>query len=116
MREPQSSRFWKVSSRPHGEQTLTKTDYDNYSSPKLGNGNCLILDSTNAAWLQYPTIQNGTNRFSIPTGSLMFWFASSWSSTNEGGTGPGDWGRLVEIGAYTTNASYGWLSLFLDPS
>jgi len=45
----------------------------------------------------------------------MFWVApTSWSGTNEGGTGPGEWGRLLEVGAYTTNASYGWWSLYLD--
>jgi hypothetical protein len=85
--------------------------------PYLGDGNCLLLDSTNNAWLQYPTSQNGTNRFSTARGSVTLWIASSsWSSTNAGGTGPGTWGRLLEIGAYTTNASYGWESLFLDPS
>jgi hypothetical protein len=87
------------------------------NEPYLGDGNCLLLDSTNNAWLQYPTSQNGTNRFSTARGSVTLWVASSsWSSTNAGGTGPGTWGRLFEIGAYTTNASYGWESLFLDPS
>jgi hypothetical protein len=45
----------------------------------------------------------------------MFWFApGSWSGTNEGGTGPGDYGRLFEVGAYTTNSSFGWWSLYVD--
>ena len=39
--------------------------------PYLGDGNCLLLDSTNAAWLQYPTIQNGTSRLTISAGSVM---------------------------------------------
>ncbi len=45
----------------------------------------------------------------------MLWFSPSWSGTNAGGTGPGVWSRLVEAGAYTTNASYGWWSLYVDP-
>jgi hypothetical protein len=45
----------------------------------------------------------------------MFWFAPFWSGTNEGGTGPGQWARLIEVGEYTTNASYGWWSVYTDP-
>src|SRR5712691_4556899 len=59
----------------------------------LVDGNCVLLDSTNAAWLQYSTTQNRSNRLTVATGSVMFWFASSWSGTNAGGSGPGDWGR-----------------------
>jgi hypothetical protein len=46
----------------------------------------------------------------------MFWFAPNWIGTNAGGTGPGEWSRLIEVGAYTTNASYGWWSLYTDPA
>jgi hypothetical protein len=44
------------------------------------------------------------------------WFSPAWSSTGVhiGGHGPGHWGRLFEVGSYTTNASYGWLSLYTD--
>ena len=41
----------------------------------------------------------------------MFWFAPYWAGTNEGGTGPGQWSRLIEVGSYTPDASYGWWSL-----
>ena len=44
----------------------------------------------------------------------MFWYAPWWSSTNAGGTGPGDWGRLIEVGSYTPDSSYGWWSIYLD--
>src|SRR5437899_3186612 len=30
--------------------------------PYLGDGNCLLLDSADAAWLQYSLTQNATNR------------------------------------------------------
>ena len=40
-----------------------------------------------------------------PTGSRA-------SVTN--GTGPGQAGRLIEVGTYTTNASGGWWSIYLD--
>ena len=44
----------------------------------------------------------------------MFWFAPGWSSTNAGGTGPGEWGRLIEVGSYTPDSSYGWWSIYVD--
>jgi hypothetical protein len=82
-----------------------------------GAGNSLLLDSTNAAWLQYNTVEgDGTTNLTIRSGTVMFWFSPSWSGTNAGGSGPGEWGRLIEAGYYTTNASYGWWSLYVDPA
>ncbi len=82
----------------------------------LGDFYAPVLDSTNAAWLHYNiTEADGTNHFKVDRGSVMFWFAPDWSGTNQGGTGPGEWSRLIEIGSYTTNASYGWWSVYTDP-
>src|SRR2546430_3508284 len=47
-------------------------------------------------------------------GSLEFWFRPDWSSANNGGSGPGTFGRLIELGAYTGDASLGWWSLYVD--
>jgi Concanavalin A-like lectin/glucanases superfamily/Bacterial TSP3 repeat len=47
---------------------------------------------------------------------VLFWFRPHWSSTSQGGTGPGNWSRLLEVGAYTTNASHSWWSIYLDPA
>jgi hypothetical protein len=92
--------------------------FTNIANVPGGNGNALEIDSTNAAFLQYHVVEtNGVTNLLVDHGSLMFWFRpnwSSWSSTNLGG-GPGDWSRLIEAGAYTTNASYGWWSVYLDP-
>jgi hypothetical protein len=75
-----------------------------------------MLDSTNAAWLHYNITENdGTNHFKVERGSVMFWFAPNWSGTNQGGMGPGEWSRLIEVGSYSTNASYGWWSIYTDP-
>src|SRR6266498_3545761 len=83
--------------------------------PYLGDENALLVDSTNApAWLQYNISEGGTNRLRVDIGSLMFWFAAAWSGTNLGGTGPEQWGRLIEVGSYTEDASYGWWSLYLN--
>jgi hypothetical protein len=79
--------------------------------------NALQVDSTNPAWLQYNVIESdGHTNLPITYGSVRFWYLPNWSSTNQGGTGPGVWGRLIDVGKYTTNASYGWWSLYLDPA
>jgi hypothetical protein len=89
--------------------------FTNLSASILGNGTALVLDSTNAAWLRYNVTEtNGSNNLTVNQGTVMFWFAPNWSGTNQGGIGPGQWGRLIEAGYYTTNASYGWWSLYLD--
>src|SRR6266487_2935533 len=84
--------------------------------PYLGDDNALLLDSPDPAWLQYNISEGGTNRLTVDRGSLMLWFAASWSGTNVGGTGCGEWGRLIEAGEYTADASYGWWSLYLSPA
>jgi hypothetical protein len=91
--------------------------FTNLSVSTLGDGTAVVIDSTNAAWLQYNVTEtDGTNNLRVDNGTVMFWFAPSWAGTNEGGTGPGQWGRLIDVGSYTTNASYGWWSLYIDPT
>lgn len=90
--------------------------FTNLSSSTLGNGPALVVDSADPAWLQYNVWEeDGTTNLCLDQGSLVWWFAPFWSGTNEGGTGPGEWSRLIEVGAYTTNASVGWWSVYTDP-
>jgi len=91
--------------------------FTNLAFSHLGNGASLIADSTNAAWLNYNICEptNGATNLTLDVGSVMFWFApGSWSSTNAGGNGPGEWGRLLEVGGYTPDSSYGWWSIYVD--
>src|SRR5205085_9582079 len=69
--------------------------------------------SSNNSVLQYREIEtNGvTTNIVCQNGTLYLWFLPNWNS----GTGPGTYGRLLEMGSYTTNASVGWFSLYLDP-
>jgi hypothetical protein len=91
--------------------------FTNLSASDLGAGTALVVDSTNAAWLRYKVVESdGSTNLAIGRGSVMFWFAPNWAGTNEGGTGPEVSGRLIEVGSYTTNASYGWWSLYVDPA
>ena len=100
-----------------GHAPITFTNLTSSSMGNIYNGYSLTLDSINPAWLRYNVLEgDGTTNLTIETGSVTFWFAPNWASatTNQNGSGPGDWGRLLEVGAYTTNASYGWWSLYLD--
>ena len=91
--------------------------FTNLSVSDLGAGAALVVDSPDPVWLQYNVIENdGTTNLSVDQGSVIFWFAPNWAGTNEGGTGPGEWSRLIEVGSYTEDASYGWWSVYLDPA
>ena len=76
----------------------------------------LELDTNVPAWLIYNVYESdGTTNLTVDSGSVTFWFApSSWASTNAGGMGPGEAGRLLEVGSYTPDSSYGLWSIYVD--
>ncbi|HEY3763389.1 MAG TPA: LamG domain-containing protein [Verrucomicrobiae bacterium] len=92
--------------------------FTNITSSLFGDYTSLIIDTNIPASLQFNTTEaDGTNEIAVSTGTVAFWFAPDWDSVGDdyGGNGPGEWGRFVEIGSYTTNASYGWWSILTDP-
>ena len=89
--------------------------FTNLSVSHLGDGTALVVDSPDPAYIEYPVYSDGAPNITIDTGSWMFWFMpTSWASANTNGSGLGVPGRLIELGSYTTNASVGWFSLYLD--
>jgi hypothetical protein len=89
--------------------------FTNLSLSNLGNGASLVVDSTNPAWLQFNVMETNLTNLTVDAGTVMFWFApGSWSSTNQGGTGPGEYGRLLEAGGYTPDSSFGLWSIYVD--
>lgn len=85
--------------------------------PGSGNGSAATVDfgNTNAAWLQYSLVEtNGHTNLITSSGTLTFWFCPNWSSLDKGGTGPGGYARLFEVGTNTIGATNGWWSLYLD--
>ena len=89
--------------------------FTNLAFSYLGNGAALVVDTNVPAWLQYNVVEtNGATNLTVDIGSVTFWFAPDWSSTNQGGLGPGEWGRLFEAGSYTPDSSYGWWSIYVD--
>jgi len=88
--------------------------FANLNNPPGFDGNALQVDSTNAAWLQYNIVElDGTTNLTFREGSIEFWILPDWNS----GTGPGDWGRLIDVGAFSTNTSTSsdWWSLYVSP-
>jgi len=107
------------------DHTNWTSDYDyapvtftNLGFSQLGNFRSLVMDTNVPVLLQYHVQEaDGTTNFTPDIGTVMFWFATgSWSGSNVGGSGPGDYARLFEVGSYTTNSSYGWWSLYVDPA
>jgi len=90
--------------------------FTNLDNPAGFDGNALQVDSTNAAWLQYNIIEDdGFENLTFDQGTIELWVLPDWNSTTNGGTGPGDWGRLIDVGAYSTNAPSSWWSLYFTP-
>jgi Bacterial TSP3 repeat/Concanavalin A-like lectin/glucanases superfamily len=81
------------------------------------DGNGVLIASNGPAFLQYQTIEaDGSTNLTLPSGTISFWFSpTNWSGTNAGGTGPGTWGRFLEVGAGTTNMNAQFFSLYTDP-
>jgi hypothetical protein len=91
--------------------------FTNLAYSILGDFQSLVVDTNVPAWLQYNVYESdGTTNLTVDNGTLTLWFAADWSSTDQGGSGPGEYGRLFEAGAYTTNSSYGWWSIYVDPA
>ena len=90
--------------------------FTNLAYSNLGSGASLVVSSNLPAWLQFNVVEtNAATNLTISAGTVMFWYApSGWSSTNAGGTGPGEWGRLFEVGSATSDSSYGWWSIYVD--
>ena len=90
--------------------------FTNLAFSNLGDGASLVVDTNVPAWLQYYVYEptNAATNLTVDVGSVTFWFGPDWASTNSGGTGPGEWGRLFEVGSYTPDSSYGWWSILVD--
>jgi len=100
------------------DEGFNPVSFTNITSWMFGDFTSLIIDTNVPAWVQFNTTEaDGTNEIAVSTGTVAFWFAPDWGSVGDanGGSGPGESGRFIEIGSYTTNASYGWWSIFTDP-
>ena len=86
--------------------------------------NAVLIDSTNAAILKYRDVEtNGNANINLRSGTVRFWFKPDWSSVDQGGTGPGGNGRLIEMGncslhlptnSYVVYFTNGWWGLYFN--
>ncbi|MGH7979143.1 MAG: LamG domain-containing protein [Limisphaerales bacterium] len=91
--------------------------FTNINYSYLGDFNSLVVDTNVVAWLQYNVYESdNTTNLTVDSGTVTFWFGPDWSSADDtnGGFGPQEYGRLFEVGGYTTNSSYGWWSIYVD--
>lgn len=87
--------------------------FSNVGASWLGDGTAAVFNETNS-WLQYNVIEeDGATNLTVDFGSMIVWFAPNWTGTNEGSTGPGVWGRLLEVG---DSSGSGLWSLYVDPA
>jgi hypothetical protein len=100
------------------DQGYSPISFTNLSWSNLGDGWSLVVNTNGVpAWLNYDIIQptNGaTNLVLNGPGSITFWYAPDWSSGTNGGTGPGQWAQLVNVGEWTSNATYGYWGISVD--
>jgi len=98
-----------------GYAPLSFTNIDNIDD---WDRNALQVDNSDPAWLAYKVVENdGHTNLTCDRGTISFWFIPNWESTNiDSGTGPGNWAQLIDVGRWTSNATYGWWSLYLNPA
>jgi hypothetical protein len=81
------------------------------------SGYALQVGGLPPALLRFPMVESdGHTNLNCQVGSVRFWFRPlAWSSQGDGGQGPGTWARLLEVGAFTDNARFGWWSVHVSP-
>ncbi len=110
--------FWSFQDNTYWTSDLgyAPVSFTNLNFSNLGNGRSVVVDTNLPAWLQYNVYENdGTTNLTVDAGTVMFWYApGDWAGTNHGGSGPGEYGRLFEVGGYTPDSSYGLWSIYVD--
>ncbi len=91
--------------------------FTNLANVAAGDGNCLLLDTTNSApaFLLYSRVgSTGTNVVNLTNGTISLWFNPDWSSSDQtNGTGPGTFADLLSVGQWDTNGQGFW-GLYLN--
>lgn len=96
-----------------GQLPLAKTNLNN---PASWDGKALLVNSNTPANLKYKDVETDNSaNINLQQGTVRFWFKPDWSGTNNGGSGPGHYARLIELGAYTNDATHGQWVIGLNP-
>ncbi|MGZ4971361.1 MAG: LamG-like jellyroll fold domain-containing protein [Limisphaerales bacterium] len=101
-----TSPAWLANDR--GQLPLSSANIQQISYP---SNQVLRVDTNLSATVRYAYYTNdGSLNFNCSHGAVAFWFKPRWN----GGTGPGNYGRLFEIGY--TNSTSGWMGMWVNPS
>ena len=66
-----------------------------------------VRDSTYSGMVYRDIELDGTPNINCRQGTVRFWFRPDWSSQSRGGTGPANVCRLIELGKFTYDHSFG---------
>ena len=58
---------------------------------------------------------DGYTNVTFDSGSVSFWCQANWTSASDGGTGPGAWAPLWQVGTFSTNPLSGCWSVAVSP-
>jgi hypothetical protein len=72
-----------------------------------------VKNSAGAANLKYRDVEaNGSANINCQKGTVRFWFKPAWASSSQGGSGPVNTARLLEMG--NSGTSEGWWALSVN--
>jgi hypothetical protein len=76
----------------------------------------LSVDTNTTAFLDLPVYAaDGYTNVTFDSGSLSFLCQANWTSMGDGGTGPGAWAPLWQVGTYSSDNPSGCWSLAVSP-
>ncbi len=95
-----------------GEQGQLPVNPQNVTRVASLYGNALSHSASGNGQIKYKEIEdNNKANINLREGTIRFLFRPTWGSTNDFSVGPGGEGRLVTVGQYSADASYGEWSL-----
>jgi hypothetical protein len=114
--------YWRFNTtnwqEEQGQLPLLATNVVNVPSTNF-DGNALLATTssgTNVALIYRDVEANENENINLREGTIRFYYRPNWYQAGNGGSGPGHWVRLLEVGHYTPGATYGLFALSIDPS
>src|SRR2546423_8130528 len=71
------------------------------------SGNAVKISGASALLAYNEVEDQGPTNITCDNGMIEMWLRPDWASADIGGSGPGTYARLIELGAYTQDASLG---------
>jgi hypothetical protein len=106
--------YWRFNSPDwQGEQGQLPKATQGVQSTVSWSGTAAGINDGAGAHLKYECVEaDGSANINLRRGTLRFWFRPHFSS----GQNIGSWGRLLEVGAWSADASYGHWNFRFNPT